>query len=97
MQATPEKFRVMVLGRKAYDGCKKFRVSDTDIKCEELVKLLGVTVNYILNFDFHISNICKKVAEQINLLRLSNYINMEIKLLIYKSFIRSDFSYCSLV
>ena len=64
MQATPEKFRAIVLGRKAYNGCKKSKVSDTDIKCEESVKLLGVTVNYILNFDFHISNICKRLLSK---------------------------------
>ena len=95
---TLKKFQAIVLGRKAYNGCKSFRVSDTDIKCEESVKLLGVTVDYLLNFDLHISNMCKKAAKQINvLLRLSNYINMETKLIIYKSFIRSNFSYCPLV
>ena len=51
MQANPEKFQAIVLGRKAYDGCKGFRVSDTDIKCEESAKLLRVTVDYLLNFD----------------------------------------------
>ena len=51
MQANPEKFQAIVLGRKAYDGCKSFRVSDTDIKCEESAKLLGVTVDYPMNFD----------------------------------------------
>ena len=30
------------------------------IKSEETVKLLGVTLDYKLNFDPHISNLCKK-------------------------------------
>ena len=30
-QANPEKVQAIVLGRKAYDGCKSFRVSGTDI------------------------------------------------------------------
>ena len=90
MQANPEKFNAMVLERRAYDGCKSFRVTDTDISCEVSMILLGVTVDYLLNFDLHIFNMCKKAANQINILfRLSNYTNMETILLIYKSFIRS--------
>ena len=51
MQANPEKFQAIILGRKAYSGFKSFRVSDTGIKCEESVKLLGVTVDY--EFIYH--------------------------------------------
>ena len=48
--------------------------------------------------NLHISNICKKAARQINvLLRLSKYLSTETKILIYKSFIRSNFNYCPLV
>jgi hypothetical protein len=40
------------------------------IKCEEHVKLLGVTIDYELNFDKHISEICKKKsARQLNVLK----------------------------
>ena len=42
----------------------------------------------MLNFDLHISDICKKAAR---------HLSTETKLLIYKSFIRSNFSYCPLV
>ena len=67
-------------------------------KCEETVKLLGVTFEYMLNFEAHIANICKKAARQINvLLRLSNVLNQETKILIYESFIYSNFDYCPLV
>ena len=51
-----------------------------------------------LNFDLHISYICKKAAKQINVLsRLSQYLTTETKLLIYKSFVRSNFGYCPIV
>ena len=57
-----------------------------------------VTIDYMLNFDLHISDICKKAARQINVLcRPSRYLSTETKLLIYKSFVRSNFSYCPLV
>jgi hypothetical protein len=46
------------------------------IKCEEHVKLLGVTIDYELNFDKHISEICKKSARQLNVLkRIGRYLN----------------------
>ena len=69
-----------------------------EIKCEDSVKLLGVTIDYLLNFDLHVSNICKMAARQINvLLRLSKFLRIETKILIYKSFIRSSFNFCPLV
>ena len=68
------------------------------IKCEDSVKLLGVTIDYLLNFDLHVSNICKKAARQIYvLLCLSKFLTIETKILIYKSFIRSSFNFCPLV
>ena len=43
---------------------------------------LGVTIDYMLNFDLHDSDICKKAAKQINVLcRLSQYLTTETKLL----------------
>ena len=75
-----------------------FTIQATTAKCEDSVKLLGVTINYMIDFELHVSNICKKAAKQINVLcRLSHYLNIETKLLIYKSFKRSHFSYCLLV
>ena len=39
---------------------KNLFLNGTEIKCEDSVKILGVTIDYLLNFDLHISNICKK-------------------------------------
>ena len=52
------------------EGTATVRASEQNntVKCEESVKLLGVTVDYMLNFDSHISDICKKAARQINVL-----------------------------
>ena len=77
---------------------ESFTIQATTAKCEDSVKLLGVTINYMLDFELHVSNICKKAAKQSNVLcRLSHYLNIETKLLIYKSFKRSNLSYCPLV
>ena len=62
------------------------------------MKLLGVTFDFNLNFNSHISNICKKAARQLNVLkRVGKHLCKLGKLTIYHSFIMSNFSYCPLV
>ena len=79
MQANPKKLQAILLGKRGHDGCEDFTVRGITIKCKDSVKLLGVTFDYLLNFNLHVSNICKKGAKQINvLLRLSKYLNAEI-------------------
>ncbi len=52
----------------------------------------------MLNFDQQIKNMCKKAARQLNvLLRLSKFLTADNKILIYKSFIRSNFNFCPLI
>ena len=98
MQANPGKFQTIVLSKRGCGYCESFTIHDNTVKCEDSVKLLGVTIDYMLNFDLHISDICKKAARQITVLcRLSRYLSTETKLLIYKSFVRSNFSYCQVV
>ena len=68
------------------------------IKSEETVKLLGVTLDNKLNFDTHISNLCKKAATQLNVLkRLRSFIGFEQKKVLVQSFFYSNFNYCPLV
>ena len=60
MQANPDKFQAIMLGKSGFENCKSLFLNGTEIKCEDSVKLLGVTIDYLLNFDLHVSNICKK-------------------------------------
>ena len=39
------------------------------VNCEDSVKLLGVTIDFKLDFDEHISNVCKKASRQLNVLK----------------------------
>ena len=95
MQANPDKFQAIMLGKNGHDNCTSLTICGSEIKCEDSVKLLGVTIDFKLNFEIHISNICRKAARQINvLLRIGKYLSLETKILIYKSFIRSNFNYC---
>ena len=74
LQANPEKFQAILLGKRGHDGYEDFTVCGITIICEDSVKLPGVTFYYLLNFNLIVSNICKKAAKQINaLFRLSKY------------------------
>ena len=49
------------------------------------LKLLGVNIDVELNFNHYIALLCNKAGRQINALsRLSNVLNVDIKILIYK-------------
>ena len=44
-QANPNKFQVMMLGKIAFEKCKSWIIGGTEIKCEEPVTLLDVTID----------------------------------------------------
>ena len=63
MKANPDKFQALAISKKSFDhiGIKiVFELKGNRIECENDVKLLGVTIDYELKFDKHISDICKK-------------------------------------
>ena len=97
MQANPETFQAISIGRKTHDKNVMFNLNGISLSCEDEVKLLGVTIDFKPNFNTHISNICKKAARQLNVLkRIGKHLNRLGKLTIYYSFIMSNFSYCPL-
>ena len=97
MEANPDKFQAISLGKKTHDSNISFTLDGSEIKCDEEVKLVGVTIDFRLNFDSHISNICRKASRQLNVLkRLGNKLCKLGKINIYYSFIMSNFNYCPL-
>ena len=52
----------MSLPRRAYDNIETFRIGKTDIKCENNVSLLGINIDFMLKFDDHVTEICKKAS-----------------------------------
>ena len=98
MQTNPDKFQAIAVGKKVHDENISFNLDGNIIKCDVDVKLLGVTFGFMLNFNSHISNICKKASQQLNVLkRIGLHLNRLSKLTIYYSFILSNFNYCPLV
>ena len=98
MQANPDKFQALAVGKRTIDKKPICNIGNTHITCEESVKLLGVEIDSLLNFDLHISNICKKASQQINVLRrIGKYLTLEGRKAIYHTFIMSNFNFCPLV
>ena len=60
-------------------------------------KLLGVTIDYKLNFEEHLSKVCDKASQKINALaRISPYMNINQRKRITRAFISYQFGYCPL-
>ena len=58
MKANPEKFQAFAMGEKTFEEKPTFKIGETEIECEETVKLLGIEIDYLLTFDTQVSNMC---------------------------------------
>ena len=97
MQANPDKFQVLAVGKKIYDKNPSMHIQNSDLSCEKTVKLLGIEIDYELNFDVHVSSICRKASQQLNVLKcLGSLLNRLSKLTIFHTFILSNFNFCPL-
>jgi len=73
-------------------------VSGFNITNSECEKLLGVKFDRNLNFDSHISDICKKASNKISALaRVTPFMSIDKKKLLMNAFFTSQFNYCPLV
>jgi hypothetical protein len=50
-QAKPEKFQAISVGKKTHDKNVMFNLNGINLSCEDEVKLLGVTIDFKLNFN----------------------------------------------
>ena len=97
MQANPDKFQALAVGKRTHDKQPVFSIQGINISCEETVKLLGIDIDFLLKFYVHISNLCRKAAQQINIMkRIGKHLNKLNRLSIFHSFILSNFNFCPL-
>ncbi len=88
MIVNPDKHHAMVIGTTEHQF--SFPVEDS-------LQLLGMTINQ-LNFNEHVSLVCKKVNNQLNvMIRFHNLICTTTKLKLYNAFILPHFQFCSMV
>ena len=64
-KAHPDKFQAQAIcvGKKARENIKLFQIGQTNITCEENVTRLGINIDFMLKFDSHVSDICKKASK----------------------------------
>ena len=87
MKANPDKFQAIAIGKKANSLNLTFDLGGTVLECEKKVKLLGVTIDFMLDFNFHITNMCRKAARQLNVLkRIGYHLNCLSRMTIYYSY-----------
>ena len=68
------------------------------IKSVSSVELLRIQIDDNLNFNVHISKVCKSVGNQLNaLIGLKQFLSFHAKEVLINSYIISNFNYCPLV
>ena len=96
MKLNQEKCHLLVSGYKHENIWA--RIGQTKIWESRKQKLLGVEIDSNLNFDLYVSSLCKKAGKKLSLLaRLSNFMSLNQRQTLMKTFIESQFSYCSLI
>ena len=60
-----QKYSRLSVGPKTSAVVKSFNIAGQEIVCQDVVKLLGTELDYMLNFDTQMSNICYKAARQL--------------------------------
>ena len=77
------------------DENKKIELNGEAISNTQVQNLLGVHIDYKLNFDAHTESLCNKVGEKLHALaRIVTYMSTNQAQLLMRSFIMSKFRYC---
>ena len=67
MIVNPDKFQSMIISSNKKGLSKSvLSINGVELTMESSVKLLGVEIDNKLNFEKHISNICRKASNQLN-------------------------------
>ena len=67
MIVNPDKFQSMIISSNKKGLSKSvLSINGVELTMESSVKLLGVEIDNKLNFEKHISNICRKASKQLN-------------------------------
>ena len=94
LMANPTKFQSLILG--ATDGAFIFNVDGIQIERRDDINLPGVNIDTRLTFHKHVSKICEKVNNQLQVIkRFRNLISGPTMLRLYNAFIKPVFFHCS--
>ena len=95
LQMNPDKCKLLISN---HEKDLSLIIDNEVIDCNKSVKLLGITIDNRLDFNEHVTNLCKKVSTKLHALaRISNYMSQSKLRVLMKSFIESQFSYWPLI
>ena len=98
MKANPDKFQLMFLTRHGSVADEKIKIGNIEIKSTSSINVLGLELDNELKFTPHIDEICSQAGKQVNALkRIKNYLEKGSKMIIYNSYVTSNFNHCSAV
>ena len=80
MKAIPEKSHILLSNKKT----EKVTINDSVLTSSVEDQLLGITIDFELKFEKHITDICKNVSQK-------------VQRLLKKTFVESQFNYCFLI
>ena len=94
MRRNTSKYQAIVMGKTQVKP--QFHCEDIAIPITEDLEMLGVTVDDKMKFEKHIGKICRKVSQQIPVLkRMKKILPFETGNCLYLAFIIPHFNYCS--
>ena len=80
------------------NGNGNVHTGEYEIKNNKCEKLLGVKLDWKLNFDDQIYDVCKKACGKLNALaRIPPFIVLSKRCILINAFFNSQFSYCPLI
>ena len=92
MIVNPDKYQANITDRKKFNLTNVLLTIDNQtIKSVPSVELLGIYLDDKLNFNLHISNICRSAANHA-LIRLKSYLSFNVKRVVINSYIISNFN-----
>ena len=98
MIVNPDKFQSMIISSKKDLSKSVLNINGVELTMEPSVKLLGIEIDNKLNFEKHISNICKKASNQLNgICRLQTFMGHKEKEVMINTFAHSNFNYGCLI
>ena len=72
MIVNPDKFKAVVFTKSKQDTSGiPISLKDHYIASQDTVKLLGITTDYRMSYEEHVSGLCKTVASQLSALKAS--------------------------
>ena len=101
MIINPDKSKAIIINKNGrWNQTYSLNIGGDIIKSQKIVELLGLEIDYKLNFEKHISELCKRAAGRLNAIsRLNNskVLTKQTKKILLESFVSSCFNYCPIV